>query len=126
MAQQERDHMEHKLDELQQQSSRLGPSNLSKHDQVTELDHEILQLTAENEVGPTVIPEAIRVSYACSHAHAADRLAAFRENDAAWTMALLVVCGQKLFILLRDVSYACLVNVSSIASKLFQHQGFSI
>lgn len=42
--------MEHKLDELQQQGSRLGPSNLSKHDQVTELEHEVLQLTAENEV----------------------------------------------------------------------------
>lgn len=47
--------MEHKLDELQQQSSRLGPSNLSKHDQVTELEHEVLQLTAENEVSRTVI-----------------------------------------------------------------------
>ena len=47
---QERDHMEHKLDELQQQDSRLGPSNLSKHDQITELEHEVLHLTAENEV----------------------------------------------------------------------------
>lgn len=46
--------MEHKLDELQQQGSRLGPSNLSKHDQVTELQHEILQLTAENEASHTV------------------------------------------------------------------------
>lgn len=54
VAQQERDHMEHKLDELQQQGSRLGPSNLSKHDQVTELEHEVLQLTAENEVSHTV------------------------------------------------------------------------
>ena len=115
MAQQERDHMEHKLDELQQQSSRLGPSNLSKHDQVTELEHEVLQLTAENEVGPTVVPEAIRVSCACSHAHVADALVAFRGDDDAWTRALLVVCGQKLFILSRDVSYACLVNVSSTA-----------
>lgn len=47
--------MEHKLDELQQQGSRLGPSNLSKHDQVTELEHEVLQLTAENEVSHTVM-----------------------------------------------------------------------
>ena len=62
MAQQERDHMEHKLDELQQQGSRLGPSNLSKHDQVTELEHEVLQLTSENEVSHTVMPEPIRVS----------------------------------------------------------------
>ncbi|KAL0050284.1 hypothetical protein WJX82_008110 [Trebouxia sp. C0006] len=47
--QQERDHMEHKLDELQQQGSRLGPANLANHDQVSQLQHEVLQLTAENE-----------------------------------------------------------------------------
>ncbi len=46
----ERDHMEHKLDELQQQGSRLGPANLANHDQVSQLQHEVLQLTAENEV----------------------------------------------------------------------------
>ena len=46
--------MEHKLDELQQQGSRLGPSNLSKHDEVTELQHEVMQLTAENEVKPFI------------------------------------------------------------------------
>ena len=63
--------MEHKLDELQQQGSRLGPSNLSKHDQATELEHEVLQLTAENEVSHTVILQAIRISCACRHAHAA-------------------------------------------------------
>ena len=44
--------MEHKLDELQllQQGSRLGPTNLANHDQVSQLQHEVLQLTAENEV----------------------------------------------------------------------------
>ena len=42
--------MEHKLDELQQQGSRLGPANLANHDHVTQLEHEIVQLTAENEV----------------------------------------------------------------------------
>lgn len=42
--------MEHKLGELQQQGSRLGPANLANHDQLTQLQHEVLQLTAENEV----------------------------------------------------------------------------
>ncbi len=42
--------MEHKLDELQQQGSRLGPANLANHDQVSQLQHEVLQLTAENKV----------------------------------------------------------------------------
>ena len=43
--------MEHKLGELQQQgSSRLGPANLANHDQLTQLQHEVLQLTADNEV----------------------------------------------------------------------------
>ncbi|KAL0042207.1 hypothetical protein WJX77_006142 [Trebouxia sp. C0004] len=49
LRQQERDHMEHKLDELQQQGSRLGPANLANHDQISQLQHEVLQLTAENE-----------------------------------------------------------------------------
>ena len=47
---QERDHMEHKLDELQQQGSRLGPANLANHDHVTQLEHDVLELTAENKV----------------------------------------------------------------------------
>ncbi len=42
--------MEHKLDELQQQGSRLGPTNLANHDQLTQLEHEVQHLTAENEV----------------------------------------------------------------------------
>lgn len=74
--------MEHKLDELQQQGSRLGPSNLSKHDQVIELEHEVLQLTAENEVSDTVIVNAIRVSCACRHAHVAGVHDALWEIDA--------------------------------------------
>ena len=46
--------MEHKLDELQHQGSRLGPANLANHDHVTQLEHEIVELTAENEVGHIV------------------------------------------------------------------------
>lgn len=47
--------MEHKLDELQSQGSRLGPANLANHDQLTQLQHEILQLTAENEVSTALL-----------------------------------------------------------------------
>ena len=43
--------MEHKLEELQHQGSRLGPANLANHDHVTQLEHDVLQLTAENKVG---------------------------------------------------------------------------
>lgn len=68
--------MEQKIDELQQQGSRLGPSNLSKHDQVTELEHEVLQLTAENEVRCTVNSGEINSSSACRHAHTSDVLMA--------------------------------------------------
>lgn len=58
--------MEHKLGELQQQGSRLGPASLANHDQLTQLQHEVLQLTAENEVrwlvlvGVTVIIYILR------------------------------------------------------------------
>ena len=75
--------MEHKLDELQQQGSRVGPSNLSKYDQVTQLEHELLQLTAENEVSHTVIPHAITVSCACRPARVVDVPVAVKEHDAA-------------------------------------------
>ena len=51
--------MEHKLDELQSQGSRLGPANLANHDQLTQLQHEILQLTAENEVSTALLYHVI-------------------------------------------------------------------
>ncbi len=55
--------MEHKLDELQQQGSRLGPANLANHDQVSQLQHEVLQLTAENEVSCNLLtlPSSLQV-----------------------------------------------------------------
>ena len=54
--------MEHKLDELQHQGSRLAPSNLANHDQVTQLEHEVLQLTAENEVRRCHVCTVITIS----------------------------------------------------------------
>ena len=48
--------MEHKLDELQHQQSRLSQANLSKPDEVVDLERELQQLTAANEVSPHVAP----------------------------------------------------------------------
>lgn len=41
--------MEHKLDELQSQQRQLSQSNLSKPNEVADLQHEVMQLTAANE-----------------------------------------------------------------------------
>lgn len=42
--------MEHKLDELQSEQRQLSQSNLSKPTDNADLQHELLQLTAANEV----------------------------------------------------------------------------
>ena len=52
--------MEHKLDELQQQQSQAGQSSLGKQSQVAQLQHELLRLTAANEVSLCCGPSARR------------------------------------------------------------------
>lgn len=66
--------MEHKLDELQQQGSRLGPANLANHDQVSQLQHEVLQLTAENEVSCNLLTSPSFMQAQCTWSTIVDNI----------------------------------------------------
>lgn len=70
--------MEHKLDELQllQQGSRLGPTNLANHDQVSQLQHKVLQLTAENEVSCSLLTLPSSLQLRCTWSNNEDSISA--------------------------------------------------
>lgn len=61
--------MEHKLDELQSQQRQLSQSNLSKPNEVADLQHEVMQLTAANEASAGAVALHKRYAAAATNAN---------------------------------------------------------